>query len=305
MRLLKLLLAMVVASSTLGIAPPATASSVKDQVTTARLDGIPKGGETLSVAISNQPPKSKTTYKWTGAGVVLSKTSSYAIPLSYNIGIPIQLTVTNTAPGFRSWTYQTPGISLGLINVLKIGKLVGNATAGLPFRIEPDETLPQQTDLNGNVQVTETEHWTIGGQTFQSTAPRTIVPSLNQIGEFISLRSDYTFPGLANTSTESRREFVYGVLTVTSPGVLSTNNWVGQTVSVVETPTFVEQPLYRFGYQWFRDGKAIAGQTAAGYKLVGADVNHRVSVKITGWPTNYLNPVTELTVPAVLKKAPR
>lgn len=41
------------------------------------------------------------------------------------------------------------------------------------------------------------------------------------------------------------------------------------------------------GYQWLRDGKAIAGATTATYKLTAADVKHKISVKVTGSKVGY------------------
>ena len=42
-------------------------------------------------------------------------------------------------------------------------------------------------------------------------------------------------------------------------------------------------------YQWLRNGKAIAGATSAGYKLVGKDQGKKVSVQVTVRAPNYLD----------------
>lgn len=43
----------------------------------------------------------------------------------------------------------------------------------------------------------------------------------------------------------------------------------------------------KYSYQWLRNGKAIKGATKSSYKLVKADCNKKVAVKVTGSKKNY------------------
>ena len=54
-------------------------------------------------------------------------------------------------------------------------------------------------------------------------------------------------------------------------------------------------------YQWLRNGKTISGKTAATYKLVSADFNKNISVRITLRKTGYLSVSTE-TMPLKITK---
>jgi len=54
-------------------------------------------------------------------------------------------------------------------------------------------------------------------------------------------------------------------------------------------------------YQWLRNGKTISGKTGATYKLVSADFNKNISVKITLRKAGYLS-VTAETMPLKITK---
>ena len=306
-RLIRFIVALAVAASTLYLPAPVNAAPLRVQLTTARLDGIPAVGGTLSVDLASQPKKSTATYKWvTSTGTLLAKTKSFTVPITVNVMQSIRVTVVNSAAGYSKWTYESPWVSLGFVNILKTGKAFGNAKVGLPYQFEPDETLPQIQGRDGNIQVTQSEYWTIGGRTFPSSQPRTITPTPEQRGQMIVFTTLYQYPGLANMTVNHHRDYIYGLLTMTSTGSLSSNTWVGQTVSLVANPTYSEQQVDRLGFQWYRDGKAITGQEKSTYKLTKTDLNHRISLIITGWPSgDYLRTVTELTIPRILAKAPK
>ncbi|MFN8196097.1 MAG: hypothetical protein U0R80_17680 [Nocardioidaceae bacterium] len=49
-------------------------------------------------------------------------------------------------------------------------------------------------------------------------------------------------------------------------------------------------------YQWFRDGTAMRGVTGTSYQLHGRDIDHRITVRVTGTRDGF-TPVQQLTVP--------
>ncbi len=74
-------------------------------------------------------------------------------------------------------------------------------------------------------------------------------------------------------------------LTATATPQISGTAAAGKTLSV-KTGTWAPGPI-SFGYQWNRNGKPIAGATAATYALVAADYQAKITVSLTGGRPGY------------------
>ena len=59
----------------------------------------------------------------------------------------------------------------------------------------------------------------------------------------------------------------------------------------------------RFSYQWLRDGKAIAKETAPSYVLTKSDVGYKITVQVTGVATGYTS-ITKVSSGKVAKTLP-
>ncbi|WP_300681394.1 hypothetical protein [Nocardioides sp.] len=82
-----------------------------------------------------------------------------------------------------------------------------------------------------------------------------------------------------------------GAVAVSTPRI-SGSATVGQTLSATASSTTAGAKL---AYQWKRDNTAIAGATAATYKVTSADAGHQLSVAVTATATGYTTTTTSST----------
>ena len=80
---------------------------------------------------------------------------------------------------------------------------------------------------------------------------------------------------------------MYAITATLAPGTptISGTPRVGSTLTAAPG-TWAPAPV-TLAYQWLRDGKPIAGATGTTYQLVAADVDHKITVQVTGSKTAY------------------
>ena len=134
--------------------------------------------------------------------------------------------------------------------------------------------------------VTTTYQWLRDGRTITGATGNVYELTTADYPLSVSVRATGTRSGyLPGTSTSIAMTVTPGVpLVATSPPVLSGTFRYGQTVATT-AGTWPGTP--RFSYQWLRDGRAITGATRSTYRIVGADVGHRLSSRVTGSLTGY------------------
>ena len=106
------------------------------------------------------------------------------------------------------------------------------------------------------------------------------------VGHKLSVRVTGSNPGHPSVSKTSAATLVPGkkLSSTPKPTISGTAKFGKKLTAKAHTwkPSGVKK-----SYQWLRDGKAIKGATKSTYKLVAADVKHRISVRVTGSKTGY------------------
>jgi hypothetical protein len=282
-------------------AMPANAVPLPTQNPGVRFDGDPSIGGTVYVNVTDAPETSTTTYKWTSGKKTVATTSTFVIPNTMVVGSPLQVSVTNTAPGYAKWSFLSPIIKVGQITLLKTGVKTGNFAVNSSTVIGDDLLFPPQYTAQGIEQVRSTTEWKVDAAIVATSRNREITPTSDQVGKIASMSSTYTFGTLPQLKVTHESGKVIGLIGVENNGALSNKDLVGEIVSIATLPQWAVTPD-KVTYQWFRDGITISGQKKSTYKFVLADWHRRISVKITATKANYVPRVVELSRNGVLKE---
>lgn len=95
---------------------------------------------------------------------------------------------------------------------------------------------------------------------------------------FIQAHTLPTIRGLKARLAQTKQDAISNPVSNAAAPVVSGTGTVGQTLTTTNG-AWVNASTY--GYQWVRDGVAIAGATASTYVLVAADSTHSVSCRVT------------------------
>jgi hypothetical protein len=108
------------------------------------------------------------------------------------------------------------------------------------------------------------------------------------LGKRISVRVRGTLPGYAALNRDSERSAaVQTGLSAPTPKLSDATPRVGQLITA--NPGTWKPAGATFGYQWYRNGKAIAGATERGYTVTAADHGTKLRVQVTGSLDGYPN----------------
>lgn len=280
---------------------PASAAPLASQNPGLRFDGDPSIGGTVYVNLTDTPENSTATFKWTSGKKTVATTNTFVIPNTMTTGQPLQVSVTNSAPGYAKWSYLSPIIKVGQITLVKAGVKTGNFLVGSATSYSDDQLFPPKFNLQGMAQVRNATDWKVDGVTTSTIGTRLITPSSDQIGKVVSLTNTYNFGTLPSLTVSHEVGKVVGFIGTGTDGTLSNNYTVGETVTVTSLPTWSVTPD-AVTYQWTRDGKVIPGQKNSSYKFVPADWHKYIKVQITATKANYVPRVIELGKNGVLKE---
>ncbi len=253
------------------------------------------------MTLTDTPENSTTTFKWTSGKKIVGTANTFVIPNTMPTGQPLQVSVTNSAPGYAKWSYISPIIKVGLITLLKTGVKAGNFVVSSSTSYSEDQLFPPQFNSQGRAQVRNATEWKVDGVVTYPNGHRQITPTSDQIGKIVSLSNTYTFGTLPSLTVTHELGKVVGFIGVDTDGSLSDNYTVGETVTISSLPRWSVTPD-AVTYQWTRDGKVIPGQKKSSYKFVTADWHRYIRVQITATKANYVPRVIELGKNGVLKE---
>jgi hypothetical protein len=282
-------------------ATPANAAPLLSQNPGLQFNGDPSIGGTVYAELSYTPERSTSVYKWTSGKKVVATTSSFVIPSTMKVGQPLQVSVTNAAPGYRKWSYLSPIIKVGQITVIKPGERTGQFIVGRETSYATDTLFPPVFGEDGRSQMRTVQSWKMDGVPTSTTGFGSITPTTSQIGQQATFDMTYTFGSLPPVTVPHTTGKVTGFFRVYNDGALSDNHTVGETVFLASAPSWDVAPD-KVTYQWFRDRKALKGQTKNYYKFVPEDYQRALTVKITATKLNYQPRVVELGKFGVLKE---
>ncbi|MFI5425525.1 carboxypeptidase-like regulatory domain-containing protein [Aeromicrobium sp. UC242_57] len=154
----------------------------------------------------------------------------------------------------------------------------GTVRAGKALAAKPSPGSQLKTDL--------TYQWTAGGAAVRGATKSTFKLTNTQAGKAVAVRiTGKTADSATRTETSAVTAKVTGVLSPKKVTVTGTRK-VSKKLRA-DTAAWGAKPV-KLKYRWYRNGKAISGQTNRYYKLRKADKGKRISVRVYQSKTSYL-----------------
>jgi secreted trypsin-like serine protease len=245
--------------------------------------GITVGATLTAYPGTWNPGGSIFTYQWLADGVPIDGATSSTIVLAPELmGKRISIEVTGSQAEYVPTT-----------RVLNLGPVAG-LTQTNPGTQTISGDLLQNSTLTAvrsgwPEDATFSYVWYRGNTTISGARSSTYRLTSADIGQTIKVRvtgSRTGYTPLAITSAPT--SVVRGIFVSPPTPTISGSRVVGSTLTV-QPGTWTPAPTSPLRYQWLRAGVAISGATASTYRLVGADLNQRISVTVTAVRTGYRN----------------
>lgn len=185
---------------------------------------------------------------------------------------------------------------------------INDAPTGLPvISGTPEEDRPLTVNVSG---ISDSDglnafsyQWLRNGATISGANAASYTPRDADVGTQLTVRVSWTDDqGFQESLTSVATSPVANVNdTPTGRPTISGTALEGQTLSAVTGSIADIDGLGAFQYQWLRDGAHIAGANSASYRLVDADVDARISVRVS-WTDGYstVESLTSLTTSKVV-----
>ncbi len=245
--------------------------------------GTTKVGQTLTVNPGTWAPSGVTTsVQWLSFGRVIPGADERELTLTADLQDEwISVRVTGSKSGEKS------------VDVVKDVGVVGAGLPPVTFTrptvsgiAKVGRTLTANPGAWGPTGVALAYQWLAGGTAIAGATRNTVTLAPAQQGKALSVRVTGTRSGYTSVSRTSAATAAVqaGTLTAAKPRIIGTAK-VGKRLAAV-AGAWGPKPV-TLSYQWFRDGKRIAGSTRITRVLTKADRGHRISVTVTGRKTGY------------------
>ncbi|PPF82421.1 hypothetical protein C5B96_08970 [Subtercola sp. Z020] len=192
--------------------------------------------------------------------------------------------MTGTRAGYTTATTEsapTAAVTAGTLTTAT-PTITGTARVGQTLTANPGAWAPAPVTLR--------YQWLAGGVAISGATAATYVPASADTGKTIKVRVTGSKTGFASTYvTSAASAVVQGVLSTAVPTITGTAK-VGQVVTA-NPGTWGPAPV-TFTYQWYRDGAAITGSTAATRTVHANDVGKKLTVRVTGAKSGYASTST-------------
>ncbi|GAA3669199.1 HtaA domain-containing protein [Microbacterium marinilacus] len=246
---------------------------------TPTLSGTTTVGKTLTAKPGTWTTGTKLSYQWLRDGKAISGATKSAYKLvAADAGKQISVRVTGKLSGYSDASKSSAKTKAVAKATLKSATpaISGTAKVGQKLTAKPG-TWTTGTKL--------TYQWLRDGKAISGATKSTYTAVAADAGKQISVRVTGKLSGYSDVSkTSSKTKAVAkGTLTAPTPSISGTVK-VGSTVSAkVGTWTY---GVTR-SYQWYANGKPIAGATKWSYKVTSAQAGKKLTVKVTGKKAGY------------------
>ncbi|MDO8211626.1 lamin tail domain-containing protein [Conexibacter sp. CPCC 206217] len=151
--------------------------------------------------------------------------------------------------------------------------------------------------------------WLRDGQPITGATDTTYTTVAADGGHVVSVKVTGSATGYVATAKESAATARVADGAFTTTPVPTLDNAAPRVGETLRASAGTWAPVASLEYQWLRDGQPIAGATSATYTVVAADVDHTISVQVTGRATGYATVVKVSTatgkVPALPVDPPK
>ena len=252
---------------------------------TPTIAGAVAQGSTLTAVPGTWDAAAELSYLWSVGGVAAGTGSTLLVEPAM-AGKTITLTVTGSKAGYTT--------------VVKTSA----ATVAVPFQTFKQVTEPtiegfpsSGLALNANPGLWDdgavfSYQWLANGTAIPGATSQLLQINDQSVGKRYSVRVTVTKLGYTSqTKTSAQTVAAYLGLSPTSKPTITGETSVDQTL---EADPGLWADGVSIGYQWYRNGVAIAGAVSSSYKLVAADAGKKITVSVTGSKVGYA-PVIKLS----------
>lgn len=266
-------------STAISIATTAVAAGTLTRTAGPTIIGTAQVGNRLTASPGQWSPVAAYSYQWlAGDKAVSGATKSTYTPTPTDIGKRLAVRVSVASAGYTTVTEKsatTALVAAGRLAVTTAPSVTGTAQVGVPLTAAPGTWSPTPT---------LTYQWLIGGRAVKGATSNRYTPAPADLGKSVQVKVTATRTGYttATAASAASAPVLRGVLTMTAEPRIKGTNLVRQTLTATSgrwslTPEQVQ-------YQWFVDGKPVAGATAATFRSrTDGRVRVRVIVRSTGY----------------------
>jgi hypothetical protein len=224
-------------------------------------------------------------YQWLRDGVAIPLATAATFQLTvadYGKNISVRVTVSKL-------NYVSVVLTAVASNysVVASGALTATGTAQVGLTLSAT-SLTYSTSA-GPISPTPTYQWLRNGVVLAGATTSTYVLVAADFGTKLSVRVTATEPGFLTSVVTSplTATVVAGVLSGSMAAPTVTNNTVTAKLTAALAAGSVTDSGIAVAYQWYRNGVAIAGATAAIYTLTAADFGQEVKARLVVTKLNY------------------
>lgn len=216
------------------------------------------------------------TYQWKLNGLAIAgATSDTYTPTPSQLGKHLSVTVTASAPGYKTLTRTT-----ALSTAIALGTLKVTQQPSLPSGPHYGAVYPYTAARWSATPSKVTYQWYADGVPISGATHASYTPSEAVVGKLLSVVERVIAAGYHNASITTRAPSVTlgGTARLSSAPVMTGSALVGQTLKVTAGNAFPSDATR--SVQWYRDGTPILNATKWTYYLTPANIGHHISVRV-------------------------
>ena len=220
-------------------------------------------------------------YQWTRNGAAIAgATSSTYVATTADAGKNIGLDFTATRLGYAPSTSQAIDVFKvrPIFTTRPVPTVAGTSAVGYTLTAKAGTWSPAAT---------LSYQWYRNGKAISGATKSTYKATTADGGQKLTVKVTAKKSGYTSASKTSASITVLKRFTVTATPTISGTAKVKYTLTA-KTGTWGPGTVTK-SYQWYRNGKAIAGATKSSYKLSAKDAYASITVKVTGKKSGYLS----------------
>ncbi|MFT4011177.1 MAG: CHAP domain-containing protein [Nocardioidaceae bacterium] len=244
------------------------------------ITGTAKVGSVLTASPGVWSPAATYGYQWLAGGKAISgATKSTYTPTVSDLGKKLTVTVKIASSGYTTVTETssaTAAVAVGTLLNSVAPTVSGTAQVGVTLTASAGKWSPAPT---------LTYQWYVSGAAVKGATGTSYTPVPADLGKSVQVRVTAKRDGYATAAVSSvaSKPTAPGVVTMTTAPRITGTNLVHQTLTA-STGTWSRKPE-QVQYQWFVDGKPVAGATSATFR---PKTDGRVRVRVTVRSVGYL-----------------
>jgi surface antigen len=282
------------------VATTAVRSGTFAAQTPPTITGDAQVDETLVASPGAWSPGAPPAYQWLVDGhPVTGATGPTYAPTAEDVRKQVSVQVSVSLPGYTpasATSAATSAVIPGTFRSTSDPSVTGTPKVGVPLTADPGGWSPEPA---------LTWQWTADGAPIPGATSGTFTPSPAEVGKHLTVEVTARRAGYLTAVTESSATAAVlpGANSVTQVPAISGLPYVGRSLTATPgtwavTPTSVD-------YQWYAGGVAIAGATSSAFTPTEAQLEQRLTVRVTAHADGYqpLTASSSPTSPVLLGRA--